>query len=77
MARAEDVDGAVDYLESSLAGILSGESVRVSAQSQKLSAVVAAAREFENTITKIRKRYGSDQEVLNLCASLSEVLKEQ
>jgi len=76
LARAEDAEGAVEYLENSLSEIISGASVTVSESSQKLSPVAAATRELENAIAMIKKRYGTDKEVLSLCENLSEVLEK-
>ena len=75
-ARSEDVEEAVSSLESSLAGIVTGASAMVSAECQKISSKTAAIREFENTVSKIRKRYGSDDQVLELCDSLGALLEQ-
>ncbi len=77
-ARDEDVDGALEglgsNLESELISLISG--VSVSGEGIKVSKLNAAVREFENSVAKIKKRYGSDQGVQSLCTRLAEVLED-
>ncbi len=76
LARSEDVEEAVSSLEKSLAGIVTGASAMVSGECQKQSPKGAAIREFENAVSKIRKRYGSEDPVLELCDDLNALLEK-